>query len=104
MTNSSAYIRLCYCDSKFTASTKGISASCIDKLPDRYISICPKSCQVLANNGLCNLNWNTIHGGMITEVNHERKCASRATGLVKDTCKISCNTCGNNFYRIYSII
>ena len=98
-------MKLCYCDSKFTASPKGISASCIDKLPDKYISICRKlaSCQVLVKNGLCNSNWNTIHGGMIAEVDHGRKCASKATGLVKDTCKISCNTCGNNFNRIYSI-
>ena len=79
---------------------KCISASCVDKLPDKYISLCQTylSCEILAQNDLCDSNWSshTVRG---------RECAAGATGLVRETCKKSCNTCGNySFMIIYGSV
>ena len=54
--------------------------ACYDNVPDKWTGhMCPR----LAQNGFCETNWS--------------KYLSGATGQIKDTCKISCNSCQGRY-------
>ena len=57
----------------------------MDRLPDDYGSQCTWGCKNWAWAGKCDEVW----------VNLDNRCSS-ANKKVKDTCKVSCDTCGKH--------
>ena len=75
---------------KFIIMSSIITESCADYKPNDYdtnaASYCPWTCQDWADYGKCDRKWNVW------------RC-SGSSEKIKDTCKASCNICGE--YAVY---
>ena len=68
---------------------------CADNTPTDYdtnvADFCRNTCQDWARYGHCDLKWNAW-------------ICSGSSEKIKDTCKASCNNCGNSPVHLYTIL
>ena len=73
--------------SKLSLNDTNVS-TCEDKLPEDYLSKCSWTCEDWAGKNsrkfnYCDHDWST-----------KRTCVPNSYGLIKDSCRFSCNNCG----------